>query len=172
MKKNLLSVLVLALLLVNIVLTTVMMLSVMSVNSKTSELITNIATVMNLELTGGYTEESGVPQVSLADTEVYSILSAMTIPLKIDENGKQGYMVFNIAFSMNKKSDGYKTYGANVGSYQDLIKDEVLTVVSSHTEAECRGNIDQVKKEILVAVQSLFESDFIYKVSLSEVKFG
>ena len=48
MKKNLLSVLILALLVVNIVLTTIMMLSITKTNSKTAELVTNIATVMNL----------------------------------------------------------------------------------------------------------------------------
>lgn len=172
MKKNLLTILVLALLLVNIALTSVMMLSVMSVNSKTSELITNIATVMNLELTDGFTEESGVPQVSLADTEVYSIVSAMTIPLKIDEDGKQSYMVFNIAFLMDKTSDGYKEYGAKIGDYAEVIKGEILDVVSAHTEAECRGNIDGIKKEILLAIQNIFGPNFIYKVSLSEVKYG
>ena len=52
MKKNLLSVLILALLVVNIVLTTIMMLSITKTNSKTAELVTNIATVMNLELYG------------------------------------------------------------------------------------------------------------------------
>ena len=66
MKKNLLSVLILALLVVNIVLTTIMMLSITKTNSKTAELVTNIATVMNLELygPGGTAEE----QVALEDT--------------------------------------------------------------------------------------------------------
>lgn len=50
MKKNLLSILILVLLIVNIALTTVMMISVTGTNKKTAELVTSIATVLNLEL--------------------------------------------------------------------------------------------------------------------------
>ena len=50
MKKNLLSILILVLLVVNIALTAVMMISVTGTNKKTADLITSIATVMNLEL--------------------------------------------------------------------------------------------------------------------------
>ena len=49
MKKNLLSILILALLIVNIALTAVMMVSVIGTNSKTGELVSSIAAVMNLE---------------------------------------------------------------------------------------------------------------------------
>ena len=60
MKKNLLTIVILALLLVNIALTAVMMISVTTTNNKTANLVTTIATVMNLELTGGPgSEESG-----------------------------------------------------------------------------------------------------------------
>ena len=50
MKKNLLSILILVLLIVNIALTVVMMISVTGTNKKTGELVTSIATVLNLEL--------------------------------------------------------------------------------------------------------------------------
>ena len=71
MKKNLLSVLILVLLIVNIALTSVMMISVTGTNKKTAELVTNIATVMNLELSVPGQEESAV---SLADTDTYDFI--------------------------------------------------------------------------------------------------
>ena len=77
MKKNLLSVLILVLLIVNIALTSVMMISVTGTNKKTAELVTNIATVMNLELSVPGQEESAV---SLADTDTYDLPELM-IPL-------------------------------------------------------------------------------------------
>ena len=78
MKKNLLSVLILVLLIVNIVLTTIMMISITGTNSKTAELVTSIATVMNLELyePGG----NAATEVSLADTEAYD-MSELMFPL-------------------------------------------------------------------------------------------
>ena len=50
MKKNLMTVLILALLVVNIVLTSVMLVSIVGTNKKTAQLVDNITTAMNLEL--------------------------------------------------------------------------------------------------------------------------
>ena len=51
MKKNMISVIILALLIVNIVLTGVMMFSIVSTEKKTAKLIDGISTALNLELT-------------------------------------------------------------------------------------------------------------------------
>lgn len=174
MKKNLMTVLILALLVVNIVLTSVLMFSVIGTNKKTNELVSNIATVMNLELTepGGETEKL---QVSMKDTAVYNIDGAMTIPLMAEpdsRDSKQGYIRFEIALSMNTKHDDYKTYGEEIDARASLIKDAITSVVSAHTESECRDDFEGLKEEILEAVQELFQSDFIYQIAISEVQFG
>ena len=69
MKKNLMTVLILALLVVNIVLTSVMLVSIVGTNKKTAQLVDNITTAMNLELTVPGDEET--TNVALTDTEVY-----------------------------------------------------------------------------------------------------
>lgn len=172
MKKNLLTVLILALTMVNLVLTCVMMISVMGTNKKTAKLVNNIATVLDFELTepGGSTEEK--VEVSLADTDVYNISGSMTIPLKTDETGKQEYIVFDISLSMNMKSPDYKTYKDTMTDRESLIKDAITSVVTSHTKDECRGNFDGLKQEILEAIQKLFGSDFIFNVGISGVKYS
>ena len=177
MKKNLLTVLILALLIVNIALSAVLMISVTSTNNKTAALVDTIATVMNLELTTG-DGATAEPEVSLADTMVYNVTGPMTMALRptqdADGNVKKTYMVCDIAFSMNTKHEDYKTYGEAImaGQYESLIKDAIGNVVANKTEDECRDNRDQLKAEILKAVQDLYGSDFVYKVSISEVKFG
>ena len=50
MKKNLISIIILALLIVNIVLTAIMMFSVTGASKKTAALVDNIATALDLEL--------------------------------------------------------------------------------------------------------------------------
>ena len=82
MKKNLMTVLILALLIVNIVLTSVMLISIVGTNKKTAQLVDNITTAMNLELTVPGAESAA--NVSLTDTEVYKICDTMTIPFKCD----------------------------------------------------------------------------------------
>ena len=182
MKKNLLSIIILALLLVNIILTAVMMFNVTSTNQKVAGLVGNIATVMNLELTPP--GEEGEPAISLADTEVYSIAGSMTMPLAretvTDSNGKtttmQGYLICNISFSLNTKHADYKTYGSAeaMAGREELIKDVINSVVSKHTATEIQNDPGQeaLKAEILRAVQDLYDSDFIYKVQINEVKYG
>ena len=171
MKKNLLTVLILALLVVNLVLTTIMMVSVLGANKKTSELVTAIATVLNIEYSAPGSSDEAETQVSLANTEVYSLGEQM-IPV-ISAGGGTSYMIFEISLSMDTKGDGYKKLGGNVssGEYDSLIADEVNRVVSAHTEAECRDNFDPIRAEILTAVQNLI-GPFIYRINISGIKFG
>ena len=79
MKKNLLSILILVLLLVNIALTSVMMISVIGTHKKNAELVTSIAAVMNLELIG----RSGIANVDVprAVWFTYDVLDALLFPL-------------------------------------------------------------------------------------------
>ena len=145
MKKNLMTVLILALLIVNIALTGVMLVSIVGTNKKTAQLVDNITTAMNL-----------------------------TIPLKREAGAKQDYIMFDVSLSINKKSKDYKTYGSSetLSGYENLIKDAITATVSAHTEDECREDMEGLKEEILKSVQDLFQSDFIYKVAISGVKFG
>lgn len=177
MKKNLLTIIILALLIVNIALTGVMMFSVMGTNKKTTELVNNIATVMQLELTVPGQEEAA-PDISLADTTVYNMADSMTIPLSAEYDAagnitKEGYIMFDVAFSMDTTNKEYKTYGESIlaGERDSLIKDAINSVVTKHTASECR-DFEMLKTEILEAVQELFQSDFIYKIAISDVKFG
>ena len=169
MKKNLLTVLVLALTLVNTILIGVMMVSVMGTNKKTAKLVGDIATVLNLEL--GTAGEEEKPEVSLADTEVYAIDGSMTILLKSEPGAtKSTYIVFDIALSLNKKHADYKKYGGeNFKSYDSMIKSAINDAVMQYTELECRNDM---KDDILKAIQEIFQSDFVYNISLSGVKFG
>ena len=172
MKKNLLAVLVLALTLVNTILIGVMMVSVMGTNKKTAKLVGDIATVLNLEL--GTAGEEEKPEVSLADTEVYAIDGSMTILLKSEPGAtKSTYIVFDIALSLNKKHADYKKYGGeNFKSYDSMIKSAINDAVMQYTELECRNDMQAMKDDILKAIQEIFQSDFVYNISLSGVKFG
>lgn len=166
MKKNILSILILALLVVNIALTGIMMFSVMSTNGKTAALVNNIAAVMNLELT----DPGAEPQISLADTVTHDLTGEMTIPLSGGD--KQKYIMFSVSLLMNKKGEGYKDYGETIGDRESLIKDAISSVVSRYTEEECRNDFEAIKEEMLERIQELFQSDFIYKIAINGIKYG
>lgn len=177
MKKNILSVLILVLLIVNLGLTTVMMVSVIGTNSKTAELVTSIATVMNLELyePGG----NRVSEVSLADTEAYDMEELM-IPLAASVNadgtvsGKQYYVIFSLSLLQNTKHEDYKKLGGadNMAVRDSMIRDTVNSVVGAYTLEEWQADFEGIRQEILEEIQQLFGSRFIYKIAISGVKYG
>ena len=171
MKKNLVSIIILALLIVNIALTAIMMFSVVGTSRKTAALVDNIAMALNLELTdsSGRAEEVVVP---MSDIAIYDISEKMTIPLKIEvsEDGREEahYFIANVTLSMNTKADGYKDYGESMADRESLIKAEITDVISRHTVSEARNNQDQIKEEILARIHNLFGSDFVFNVSFSD----
>lgn len=171
MKKNLISVVILALLIVNIVLTAIMMFSVTSASKKTAALVDSISMALNLELASG---EGGEAAVSMADTETYSFAENMTIPLKKSEGDeKDHYCIISVTLSINTKADVYKKYGSDLSMQEGLIKDEINSVFAQYTMEEARDNQDAIKKEILNRIQKMFDSnEYIYNVSFGDIMFG
>lgn len=179
MKNNLLTIIILALLIVNIILTGIMMISFMGTNKKTADLVSDIAAVLNLEL--GVDEEEEVAEIPMSQQTPWAMGGAMTIPLQseqvLDENGnvistKEHYIMFNVSFSLYTKGDGYKNYGETFGDYESLIQDAINSTVSKHTIDECRNDFETVREEMLEAVRGLFDkNEFIYKIAISEIKY-
>lgn len=175
MKKNLISVIILALLIVNIVLTAIMMFSVTGASKKTAALVDNIGTALDLELAASGGGEEAEETVSMADTETYSFADDMTIPLKKTEgDDKDHYCVVSVTLSINTKADGYKEYGSaeNLTNMEGLKKDQINSVFAQYTAEEVRDNQEMVKKEILDRIQTMFDSKFIYNVSFGDILFG
>ena len=168
MKKNLISIVILALLVVNIVLSSITLLSVSGTNRKTAALVTDIAAAINLDLGGQTEEEKQEVTVSMADVVTYDITD-LTVPLKKGENDeKEHYAMLSVTLSMNSKDKDYKTYG-DLSARESLIKGEINDAVSQHTADEARENSHAIKEEILQRVQAMFDSQFIYDVTFSSI---
>lgn len=166
MKKNLISIIILALLIVNIVLTAIMMFSVTGTATKTSALVDNITRALNLELTAK--GDAGASAVPISDIATYDI-AEMTIELQQDTEGEQHFFVGSITLSMNTKDKDYKTYGGDMESRESLIKSEITDVISSYTVEDARSNQDAIKSEILERIQTLFNSEFVFNVAFSDI---
>lgn len=168
MKKNLISIVILALLVVNIVLSAITLLSVTGTNRKTAALVTDIAAAISLDLGGQAEQEEQEVAVSMADVVTYDITD-MTIPLKKGETDeKEHFVMLSVTLSMNSKDKDYKTYG-DLSTRESLIKGEINDAVSRHTADEVREDSHAVEQEILQRVQTLFDSQFIYDVTFSSV---
>ena len=168
MKKNLVSIMILALLIVNIVLTSIMMFSITSTNRKTASLVGDVASAISLDLQGSGGGETSVP---LENTATYTIAD-MQIALKksVDENGvpeeKDHYAQMSVVISMNNAHEDYKTYGEQIAEREDLIKGKITEVVGQYTMEEAKVNPQAISNDILSSIQALYSSDFIFDVTL------
>lgn len=167
MKKNLMSVLILALVLANLVLTGILAFTIIPQTKKSNELIDKVCNAIHLELESG--ESISVP---IENIYVHNIVDEFTCNLKKGEDGKDHFAIFKVGFSLNTKSEEYDE-GAGIESLtskETIIRDRINSIVSQFTidEFNAEGNY-AVKQEILKEMQSLFGAEFIVGVSFSSV---
>ncbi|MBO4337126.1 MAG: flagellar basal body-associated FliL family protein [Lachnospiraceae bacterium] len=165
MKRNLLSVLILALMIVNIALTAVMMVSVTQTNKKTAALVESISMVLNLEIEK---QEADGP-VPISDLDIYPIPDEMTILLKADDSGQSHYAVVSVSVVMNSKDEDYETYKPMVSERESLIKSEIMEAFGSYTKAEVEADSSIVASDIKERLQTLFGSKFITDVTFQKI---
>lgn len=170
MKKNLISVLILALLVVNVVLTAVLMFSTMSSVKKTGQLVTTIAAVLNIELEED-TEAVESGELKMGDIDTHDIPDTLTIPLKKGEDGKDHYYLVNVSLMMDKTHEDYATYGPAIGDQDSYFKSIVIEVIGEHTLEEAKDNPEAMRAEILSKIQTAYGSTFIYKVAFSNIMY-
>lgn len=171
MKKNLMSVIILALVLANLILTAVLAFTIIPQTKKSNELIDQVCAAINIELEGGQNKDSSA--IPIEDVEVFNITDSFTVNLASSGDGKKHLAVFSVGLSMNTKSEGYKTYGGAEGltEKETIIRSEINSIVSSYTLDEFNAESQKaVKAEILEAMQDMFGGqDFIVAVNFSSV---
>ena len=173
MKKNMLSVLILALLIVNVALTSIMMFPMMGTNKKTAKLIDGISTALSLEITDPSMEGvEAEAEVAMEDIKVHQIPDQLTIGLAKGADGKSHYCVVSISLSLNTKDPDYEKYSATLGDNEDMIKDKIFQVVGSHTIEEAESNTDGLREEILEAIQQMYGSKFVYNIVFRDIMFS
>lgn len=170
MKRNLLSIVIIALVLVNTILTVIMMVSVVGMANKTSALVNGISEALSLEVES-QTSSDTPASVPMTDIAVYSIADSMTIPLADGDDGVEHFCLLEVSFSINTQSEGYETYGSDLSANESLIKDKIYSVVGQYTLEEAKTNKDAMKEQILEQVQQMYNSDFIFDVSFGECMF-
>lgn len=168
MKKNLVSVIILALVLVNLILTAVLAFTIIPQTQKSNLLIDQICAAIDLEL-----EVSGdaLAAIPIEDIEVYNVADQFTINLKDSGDGKSHYALLSVGFSLNTKSEGYEEITVEgIKAKETIIKDKINGIVKQYTKEEFDANSEAIKGEILEAMQEMFGSDFVVGVSFSGVQ--
>jgi flagellar FliL protein len=171
MKKNILSVIIAALTVINVVLTAIMFFVMLPTFQKTNNLITQVASVLNLELEDEDSE--GAEDYSLGDLEAVTVAfeEQQTLNLATGDDGKLHYaMIDGYTLSLNKKSKDYKKLSDTVKNNETKFTDIIRSVIQSHTVDDISE--ETVKKEALEKIQELLDSQVVVEVSLTNLMYS
>ena len=137
MKKNLISVVILVLLIVNIVFSAITLFSVTGTNKKTAALVTDIASAIKLDLDLA-DPDRGEATIPMSDVATYDITD-LTIPLKaVEGDDKDRFGLVSVTLSMNTKDKDYSQYGETLDTRKSLIISEINNVISQRTIDEAK----------------------------------
>lgn len=166
MKRNILTIIILALGILNMILTAVIVFAVVPTTMRTNNLISKVASTINLELEN----PSEKDQVDISDIQVYQIPEDLTINLKSEPNDtKSHYALVSVSLSINTKSDDYKTLQPTIETNESSITEIIDDEISKYTVKNVKENKDKIKEEILKRIQEYFKSDFIIGISIGRL---
>lgn len=165
MKKNLITVIILALCVVNLILNVMLVFVCMPSARKTNNLITQIASALDLELE----KDDSQPKVALEDIATYNV-EAQVVNLKDDGSGKSGYVQVGLTLEMDKSSKEYEDLNAVLTEAQGAVFDEARNIIQNYTYAEVSDQEiqEKIKKQILDSLQKKYGTKCIYGVSFSK----
>ena len=159
MKKNLISVLILALCFANLVLTALLIFTIIPETKKANNLIDQVCQAISLDLNSGTaTSGSQLPQDQIVDYALTADDDTLTFNFAPSEDGNTHYLVCGISLSLNKKSDGYKTYGEDLSAKKNVILADTMEQYNTDKSA--------VHDKILKTLQKKFGADYIVDVNI------
>lgn len=161
MKKNLMTVIILALVFANFVMTAIMMFTVLPQTQKANEMITKVCEAIDLELNSG--AATGLSNLPISQIDTYDVASGDTITVNLKDGG---YAVISVAISVNNESDTYKdSTTETLSSKESIIKDCIIETVSNYSKEELKASKDDVKSELLKTLQKMFGADYVVGIS-------
>lgn len=172
MKKNIFSVIIAALTVINVVLTAIMFFVMLPTFQKTNNLITQVASVLNLELESD-ADSDAAENYTLKDLESVPVTfeSQQTLNLAAGSDGKLHYaMIDGYSLSLNKKSDDYKKLSETIKNNQTKFTDIIRNVITSHTVEDISE--DAIKKESLEQIQDVLDSKVVVEVSFTNFMYN
>jgi flagellar FliL protein len=170
MKKNLISVLILALVLANFVLTAILMFTVMPQTKKANELIEQVCSAIDLDLNSGAVT-TGTSNVPIDKQEIYKVNAGETIPINLakGDDGVAHYAAVGVSLVLNTESENYEKFNQDfLTSQDDSIKDDINKVIGSYTYEQFTTEQDQAREQILLDMQDIFGSDYVIGVNFSQ----
>lgn len=161
MKKNLMTVIILALVVANLVLTAIMMFTIVPQTKKANEMITKVCEAIDLELNSG--AATGLSNLPIDQIETYDVADGETITVNLKDGG---YAVVSVCISVNNESETYEDSTTEpLSTKESIIKDSIIEIVGNYSKDELNASKDDVKSELLKTLQKTFGADYVVGIS-------
>lgn len=169
MKKNIFSVIALAISIINLILTVLIVFTLVPSAVKTNDLVSKVAENIDLEIKSNPGQYNNSKEIPLSDIEIYDI-EELTINLKKEPNdARNHYILVKIALSINKKHPDYSKLSPKLETHQSYITEIIIEEFSEFTASNIMDNIEIIKEQILVRVQEKFDSNFVVDISTGKL---
>lgn len=171
MKKSMLNVIILALVLVNLVLTVILTFSLVSTNKKTNSLINKVAQIIDLDVAGGVSNNnsstgSGIENVSYIDIKNND---STDIIVSYVDNGKTRYAVLSVSVGLNSKAKDYITVSTSVDNGMKVLVNKITNEANKYTYSTISANKSTMETDLLKEFQELFKTETIQSVLINIV---
>ena len=167
MKKNILTIVILAATLINLVLSVVLVFSVMPPMNKTSTLVDKVASVIDLEIEDENVKEQ---EYTIDDLEPYvkKYDAAVNINLKRDAGDDANHyaQLAGWTLSLNTKADDFSSIKESLTTKDVYVDDIVKETISSYTATTL--DFTKCKAEIIKKVQEKYNTKAIVDISLTD----
>lgn len=165
MKKNILTIIIMAITLINTVLLAVLIFAIVPSANKTMKLVDKVNSIVDLELESPDGQEE---DIAVSDIVSYNIADKLTINLKSTDS-ENHYAIMKVSLSMNSKNEQYETLSPKVAENENAIKEIISDEFGKYTKEEVNANKNQIKDQIIIRIQEYFKSDFIINVSIGDL---
>lgn len=167
MKKNILTIIVMAVSIVNLVLGIVLVFSIVPASNKTAALVDKVASVIDLNIDDPNSEEQDYTIDDLvAYTKTYD--SAVNINLKKDAGDDSNHyaQLAGFTISFNSKADDYKKVSESIQTNDIYVDDIVKETFGSYTATTL--DLVKVRSEIVKKIQEKYNTKAVVEISLKD----
>ncbi len=171
MKKNITTIIVLALVTLNVVLTGIIMFVMVPSLNKVNTLLTKVSNIIDLELEHP-DEKTG--EVSMADREDKTIDTKIQITLMSDNDGKTHYAAIDsITITLNKKADSYDEVSKVFDSNKTYIQDIITNIYTQYTFKKAQISGAEIKVKALEQISKHFDgADCFLNIGFGNLRFN
>lgn len=164
MKKNLITVLILAISIINLVFNVLLVFVFMPSANKTNKLITDIAKVLDIEIAS---QTSGDNAFDVSNLVYFKLDQGNPINLASDGSNNAHVLQYGLTINLDKTASDYSKTETTLTESKDMIYDITRNIIGRYTYDQVVDvNVqDQIKEEVLTVLKETFNSESIHSVS-------